>query len=182
MSAKKQKKERKKQTKKQKKHRKKQKKQKKQIDMTQVKAMTSDSTMRLAHKLFSDAMSDRSNGKPVDPSIYALGFKMIVEPWVSQVNDAWERELQARARIHAMERAQMEPGEKPSQKNKPIQIQCMDCGNQGTLEGGEFDEDLGIVCRSCHSVDVYVQLDSQMRTCLERGLKVLYIAPYEIAF
>ena len=50
-----------------------------EADMTQVKAMTSDSTMRLAHKLFSDATRDRRNGKPVDPSIYALGFRMIVE-------------------------------------------------------------------------------------------------------
>ena len=181
MSAKKRKKERKKQTKKQKNLRKQKKKQKKQTK-TQMKAMTSDSTMRLAHKLFSEAKRDRDNGKFVDPRIHALGFKMIVEPWVSQVNDAWERGLQARARKHAMERAQKEPGEKASQKNKLIQIQCMNCGNQGTLEGREFDEDLGIVCRSCDSDDVYVPLDSQMRTCLERGLKVLYIAPYEIAF
>ena len=93
--------------------------------------------------------------------------------------------LQARARKHAMERAQeraQKPGEKPSQKNKPIQIQCMDCENQGTLDGGDFYEDLGIVCWKCFSADVYVQLDSRMRTCLERGLKDLYIAPYELAF
>ena len=187
MSAKKRKKERKKQTKKQKNLRKQKKKQKKQTK-TQMKAMTSDSTMRLAHKLFSEAKRDRDNGKFVDPRIHALGFKMIVEPWVSQVNDAWERGLQARARKHAMERALFsktlaESGEKEkaSPKNKPIQIQCMDCENQGTLEGGEFDEDLGIVCQSCYSDDVYVPLDSQMRTCLERGLKVLYMAPYKIA-
>jgi hypothetical protein len=39
------------------------------------------------------------------------------------------------------------------------QIECNDCGHTGTLEGGEFYDDLGIKCQNCYSVDTKASLD-----------------------
>lgn len=144
--------------------------------------LSRDIGMRMAHQIFTDAQRDRSNGKSVPPELYELAFEVLVEPWLSQVNDAMERYLQALARERAITRARLfrtfaETGKKEERppKDMPMQIRCRDCKNQGTLEGGEFDEDLGIVCWDCGSIDVHMQLDSQMRTCLERGPVVLNI-------